>query len=141
MAGINYPRVLLGALAAGVVANIGDTVINSLIMVDDMRKMAQRLNLDWTAVAGTGAMITWATIDFVYAFLIVWTYAAIRPRLGPEPATAAMAGLVIFAASTVVLFGFQQMGIFALDAFIKNAAASAVVAVLAGLAGGAVYRE
>ena len=52
-----------------------------------------------------------------------------------------MAGLVIFAASTVVLFGFQQMGIFALDAFIKNAAASAVVAVLAGLAGGAVYRE
>jgi hypothetical protein len=141
MAGINYPRVLLGALAAGVVANVCDSVTNAVIMADDMRRMAQRLNLDWSAVSGTSGIVTWVVIDFLYAALIVWTYAAIRPRLGPGPTTAVAAGLVVFLSATVVLFGFQQMGIFTLDAFIKNAACSAVTAVLASLAGGAVYKE
>jgi magnesium-transporting ATPase (P-type) len=141
MTGINYPRVLLGGLAAGVVANICDSVINALLMAEDMRRMAQRLGLDSAAVNGTGAIVTWIIIDFIYALLIVWTYAAIRPRLGPGPKTAVTAGLVIFSAVTVVLFGFQQMGIFTPDAFIKNTFFSLVTVVLVSLTGGAVYKE
>jgi len=141
MAGINYPRVFLGGLAAGVVANISDSVNNALIMADDMRRMAQRLGLDWDAVNGTGAIVTWIVVDFIYATLIVWTYAAIRPRLGPGPKTAVTAGLVLFSAITVVLFGFQRMGIFTPDAFIKNTVFSLVTTVVVSLVGGAVYKE
>jgi hypothetical protein len=139
--GINYVRVVLGGLAAGVVANVCDFLISTYFMADDLQRLTRRLNLDWSVVNGPAVLVTWTVVDFIYATLIVWTYAAIRPRLGPGPKTAVCAGLVIYAAVTVVLFGFQSMGIFTLDSFIKNALLSLVTAVLASLVGGAVYKE
>ena len=85
MAGINYGRVLLGGLVGGVVANACDFVSNTYLMADDMQKMAQRLGLDQTHLNSGTVIATWTTIDFLYATLIVWTYAAIRPRFGPGP--------------------------------------------------------
>jgi len=43
---INYGRVLLGGLVAGVVLNACDYVIGTYIMASDMQRTAQRLNLD-----------------------------------------------------------------------------------------------
>src|SRR5262245_28896690 len=120
MAGINYGRVLIGGLAAGVVANLCDFVINGYLMAEDTSRMVQRLNLDPALVTSPKVAMTWVVIDFIYSFLIVWTYAAIRPRLGPGPGTAVTAGLVLFAAVTAILFGFVGMGIFTPDTFIKN---------------------
>jgi hypothetical protein len=139
--GINYARVALGGLAAGVVANVCDFLSNTYLMSDDVQRLTRRLNLDWSVVNGPAVLATWTIVDFIYATLMVWTYAAIRPRLGPGPKTALCAGLVIYAAVTVVLFGFQSMGIFTLDSFLKNALLSLITAVLASLVGGAVYKE
>ena len=141
MTGINYSRVALGGLVGGIVANAGDFVINGVIMADHMRQMAQRLNLNWSVVSSPSVAMTWMVVDFIYATLIVWTYAAVRPRLGPGPKTAVTAGLVIFAAVTAILFGFQQMGFFTPDAFAKSTALSAVNAILTSLAGAWMYRE
>ena len=141
MAGINYGRVVLGGLAAGVVANACDYVISMYFMATDLQRLARRLNLNWEVVNSPSVAITWAIVDFLYAFLIVWTYALIRPRLGPGPKTAVTAGLIPYVAMTLVLAGFQSMGVFALDSFVKNAALSLGTVVLASLAGGAVYKE
>ena len=141
MAGINTKRVLLGGLAGGVVANACDFVINGYLMAEDSRRMASRLNLDWEVVSGTGVAVTWMAIDFMYAMLIVWTYAAIRPRLGPGPMTAITAGMMIFSASTIILFGFQQMGVFTPDMFAKSAFFSLMTATLVSLTGAKIYRE
>ena len=141
MAGINYPRVLLGGLAGGVVANVCDFVINGFLMADDSRRMAQRLSLDWDVVSGTGVTVAWALIDLVYATLIVFTYAAIRPRFGPGRMTAITAGMMIFGASTIILFGFQQMGVFTPDMFTKSAFFSLITATLVSLTGGSIYLE
>ena len=138
---INYGRVLLGGLVAGVVLNACDYVIGTYIMASDMQRTAQRLNLDPDRLTSSATMITWMVVDFIYGLLIVWTYAAIRPRLGPGPTTAMTAGIVLFLAITSVVFGFAQMGIFTMDSFIKNAALSLGAAILASLAGGAVYKE
>jgi hypothetical protein len=141
MAGINYGRVVLGGLAGGVVANIGDFIVNSMIMADDMVRMAQRLNLNQAVMASPAVGMTWVVVDFVYVTLIVWTYAAIRPRFGPGPGTAIKAGVVLWAAIGVVLYGFQSMGIFTPDSFFKSAALSLATTVLASLAGAWVYKE
>ncbi len=141
MGGINYGRVLLGGLVAGVVANACDTVIGMFIMADDMQRMVQRLGLDQRVFTSTSTMVTWAVVDFIYATLIVWTYAAVRPRLGPGPVTAMIVGAVLCGAVTVVLFGFQQMGVFTIDSFIKNAVLSFATALLASVAGAKVYRD
>src|SRR5688572_6540684 len=141
MAGINYGRVVLGGVVGGVVANIGDFVVNNMIMADDMVRMAQRLNLNQAVMASPAVGMTWVVVDFVYVTLIVWTYAAIRPRFGPGPGTAIKAGVVLWAAIGAVLYGFQSMGIFTPDSFFKSAALSLATTVLASLAGGWAYKE
>jgi len=139
MSNINVGRVILGGLVAGVVANACDYVINGILMADDQAAMAQRLNLDQAAVAGS--MTTWIIVDFLYGLLIVFTYAAIRPRFGAGPRTAIIAGLTLFLAITAVLMGFASMGIFTQDLFLKSSALSLVATLAASLAGGAVYKE
>ena len=139
--GINYGRVILGGLIGGIVANIGDFVVNSTLMADDMVRMAQRLNLDQRVIASPAVGMTWVLVDFVYAMLIAWTYAAIRPRFGPGPATAARAGAVLWAVVCSVLYGFASMGVFTPDSFFKSAGLSLVTTLLAALAGAWVYRE
>ena len=141
MAGINYGRVALGGLVGGVVANVGDFLVNSMIMADDMIRMAQRLNLNRALIASPAVGMTWVIVDFVYATLVVWTYAAIRPRFGPGPATAVKAGAVLWGAVSIVLFGFESMGVFTPDSFFKSAGLSLVTTTLAALAGARVYRE
>jgi small-conductance mechanosensitive channel len=141
MTDINYPRVAIGGLAAGVVANVCDFITNNFLIADDMQRMVVRLNLDRNAVASTSVGITWMVVDFIYALLIVWTYAAIRPRLGPGKYTAIAAGMVPYLSSTAVLFGFHAMGIFAADAFMKSVALSFITTVLASLTGGYLYKE
>ncbi len=139
MAGINVGRVILGGLAAGIVANAGDFVINEYLLKEDMSNLATRLGLDQGAMESS--MVTWIVVDFLYGLLIAFTYAAIRPRFGPGPATACLAGLVLFLAITVVLVGFMSMGIFVQDAFMRSAALSLIVTLAASLVAGAIYRE
>ena len=141
MAPINYGRVVLGGLVGGVVANIGDFLVNNMIMADDMVRMAQRLNLNQVVMASPAVGMTWVIVDFVYVTLIVWTYAAIRPRFGPGPGTAIKSGVVLWAAVSAVLFGFQSMGIFTSDSFFKSAVLSLATTMLASLAGAWVYKE
>jgi hypothetical protein len=141
MASINHGRVALGGVVGGIVANAGDLMVNNLILADDMARMAQRLNLNQTLIASPAVGMTWVAVNFVYATLIVWTYAAIRPRFGPGPATATKAGAVLWAAVCVVLFGFESMGVFTPDSFFKSAGLSFVTTTLTALAGAWVYTE
>jgi hypothetical protein len=141
MARMHYGRLILGALVAGVVLNVGDFVVGTFITADDMQRLVQRLSLNPATVNAPGVGITWVVVDFIYAALIVWTYVAVRPRFGPGPQTAVVASVVIYLAVTVVLFGFQAMGIFTPDLFIKSAACQLVTTILAGLAGASVYQE
>ena len=141
MAGINYGRVALGALAGGVVGNIVDFVVNTVVLSDDLTRLAQRLNLNLSVLNSTSVALTWVVVNFVYAFLLVWTYAAIRPRFGPGSGTAVKAGVVLWAAVTVVVYGFSSMGIFTPDTFYKSSAFALVSTLLAALAGGYVYKE
>src|SRR5262245_21120525 len=141
MGGINYGRVVLGGLAGGVVANIWDFVSNNFLMREDMERMVQRLNLDRAAMLSPRVAISWIVSDFIYVFLIVWTYAAIRPRFGPGPGTAVKAGLVPYLAVTSVMFGFHAMGLFTPDMFVKGSAFALVSTMLASLTGGYFYKE
>jgi hypothetical protein len=140
MKGINYSRVLLGGLLAGVVANVLDFAW-TLVTAHDFDLMAQRLNLNRSVLNAPSTAVAWVVIDFVYATLIVWTYAAIRPRFGPGPKTAVRAAVAIWGATTIVLHGYQHMGVFTTIGFAKSAALTLITAVVAALVGARVYRE
>jgi hypothetical protein len=141
VAGVNTGRVIAGGLVAGIVANIGDFISNAYLLADQMDFMRQRLNIDVQTWESTGSLITWTVVDFVLGFLMVFTYAAMRPRLGPGPLTAVIAAFVPFASATAVIVGFSHMGIFSPDVVLKASLLSLVTMSLASLAGARIYQE
>ena len=139
MAQINFGRVALGGLAAGVVANALDYVVGTYLMQTEMSDMIRRLNLPVDAVEGS--MVTWIVIDFIWGLLLVFTYAGIRPRFGPGPKTAVISGLTLWLAVTSMFAGLMSMGIFTQQAFIKNGALYLASTLIASLVGAALYKE
>lgn len=141
MGAINTGRVVAGGLLAGLVFNIGDFLLNSVVLQEDFRQSALSLGLDPTALESMSGILPWVAIDFLYGLLVVWTYAAIRPRFGPGVMTAVTAGLVPFVAGTLLFAGFTSMGIFTYSLFIKNTAFSIVTIALGSIAGASIYTE
>jgi hypothetical protein len=138
---INAGRVILGGLVAGIVGNAVDFVSNAYLLAADMSANAQRLNLDPAVVNSTGVLVSWIVVDFLYGFLLVFTYAAMRPRFGPGPKTAFVSGVTLYLAVTVILYGFMRTGFFTEPLFLKASLFALVATILASLAGAAVYKE
>ena len=94
---INASKVVVGGLAAGVVQNILGFLGFGMLL-------ASRMEADAIAVApamqGRGmsgaAIATNVIASFVVGFLLVWLYAAMRPRFGAGPTTAVYAALVVW---------------------------------------------
>ena len=135
---INVPRLLLAGLGAGVVANALDFV-SGLILHEDQIAQAQRLNLHPDALEAS--FVVWIVVDLVYGLLLAFAYAGMRPRFGPGPKTAVIAGSTLFLAVTAILVGFMSMGIFMQDVFIKGAILTDVSTLAASLTAGYLYRE
>jgi len=139
MGRINIGRLLAGALAAGIVGNLLHYLMNTYLMSVEMTDMMQRLNLSQFTVAGSA--VTWIVVDFIWGLLLVFAYAAMRPRFGPGPTTAAISAIVLWAAVASVFAGLAAMGIYTQQAFIKESALNLVVAVAAGMSGACLYKE
>jgi len=137
---INMGRVVTGGIAAGAVLNASDFVINNFILNEAWIRVQQARNVDVAAASGTPELIKFIVIDFILGFLIVWVYAAIRPRLGPGPTTAAVAALVIFAAGALNMASFAPW-FFSWDMFIRSGTLGLTSMLVAGWAGGWVYTE
>ena len=138
---INTGKVVTGGLVAGVVANVVDFVTNTYVLAADWQGWAAAHNIDPAALTSGPVAVTWIVIDFLFGFLLVWTYAAMRPRFGAGIQTAFFAGLVVYAASTMVVFGFTVMGLLSMPLFIKGSCAAVVSVFGAAIAGAAVYKE
>ena len=90
MGKINFGRVLLGGLVAGLILNIGEFVLNDKVLGSQMKDfMAKHYFTD----PGSNFIIIAVVLTFVLGIVIVLGYACIRPRLGPGVKTAIIAGL------------------------------------------------
>jgi hypothetical protein len=88
---INFRRVVLGGLVAGLILNIGEFLLNEVIFVKQMEEMARRLNVPRP---GANFITIAVVITFLLGIVIVCIYAMIRPRFGPGPKAAIIAALV-----------------------------------------------
>ncbi len=141
MASINTGKVIAGGLLAGLVANAFDFVTNTYILAGDWAAWATSRNLDPAAMTKPAVAGTWIAIDFVFGILLVWTYAAMRPRFGPGVKTAIFAGLVVYIAPTLVLLGFTMMGMMGMTLFVKGSISAIISTLVASIAGAAIYTE
>jgi hypothetical protein len=136
---MNYPRILLGGLVAGVVLNIGEFLLNGMILASQMEEFFRKCGMTPPGGSGLAALVV---LTFLLGIFIVYVYAAIRPRYGPGPKTAICAALMtwfcIYLYNNGVAFA---LGLVPTNVFIIAVAWGFVEYVLAALAGAWLYKE
>ena len=90
---INFGRVLLGGIVAGVVLNIGEFLLNGIILAPHIEADMKRMGL---TPPGNGFAVLAITLTFILGILAVLLYAIIRARLGPGPRTALVTALILW---------------------------------------------
>jgi hypothetical protein len=94
MGKINYQRVILGGLLAGLIINAMEWLVNGVIFASDWAAVMSSLNRSVTITPKQlAALNLWG---FVTGITMVWLYAAIRPRYGAGAKTAACAGVAMW---------------------------------------------
>ena len=138
---INTSKVVVGGLVTGVVYNVLDMLWNFTVLQADGLAMAARLNLNPAVVTDISYQIPWIVVDFVFGLLTIFIYAGFRPRFGPGPKTAVIAGFVLWVALTSLYCGFASMGLFTESMAIKGSLLGIVNVVIGSIAGAWAYTE
>lgn len=87
---INLGRVLLGGLVTGVVLNIGEWLLNGVMLAKQMSEYMTEHKFPQPTGSAIGVAMA---MTFVLGFVMILGYAAIRPRFGAGPKTAIIAAL------------------------------------------------
>ena len=94
MAKINWGRVVLGGILFTVVFNVLWDSAWLLFLRSEWTSVFAALGRPLPETLG-GLLASWLLLTFVVGIFAIWLYAAIRPRYGPGPKTAAYAGFAL----------------------------------------------
>jgi hypothetical protein len=132
-------RVLVGGLVAGLIINIGETILNVPLAGAALEAALKARNLP---PVGGSAIAYFVVMCFLLGILMIWTYAAVRPRLGPGPRTAVIVAALAWFMSLVWSGGAQvAMGILPLGLTIMGLLWGFGEFVIASVVGAKLYRE
>ena len=137
---INWGRVVLGGIVAGIVINIFEAISNGFILASQYGDAMVALNKSATMSAKQiAAFNVWG---LGAGIAMVALYAAIRPRFGAGPKTGMLAGAAVWAlayasANAAMVF----LHLFPLGLMLSATAIGLVETAVAGAAGAAVYKE
>ena len=139
---INTGRVIGGGLLAGAIMNFVDFLVNGVWLADRWMAEATALSARVADPAiATTSMIGWIVTDFLFGVLIVWTYAAMRPRFGAGASTAVKAALLIWGVSHIAYFSFVFLNMYSLHLIALVSAGGLLAALAGGYAGCSIYKE
>lgn len=93
MTKINFTRVILGGLAAGIILILGDSLMHTAVLGE---QWTAAMAAQGVAEPGTSAIVFFSILDLIIGIAMVWLYAAIRPRFGAGARTAIVTGLVVW---------------------------------------------
>lgn len=139
MPGINFSRVLLGGLAAGVILNAGEFLLNEVLFKTQLEETVARLHVERPELIFNSLA---SGLTLLLGIVVVLLYALIRTRLGPGPKTALMAGALAWfciyfysGVLTSVLLGLRK------DLLLIGLVWGAFEYSIAAIGGAALYRE
>jgi hypothetical protein len=140
MSKINYGRVILGGVVGGIVAGFLDWFLNGVLMRqhwDDAMKSLNRPS------AFSGAFLFCLFLVYsIGGILIVWVYAAIRPRFGGGVRTAVYAGLVAWAFASLLPGTMDAVeGLYSPRLMLYAIVAGILELVTGAIIGAALYKE
>lgn len=142
MAAINTGKVVTAGLTAGLVLNVIDFVSNTFILGNRMKAELDAVNQSlWNAMNDTQNIAWFVALDFALGVLLVWLYAAIRPRFGAGPATAVKAAVFTWIVASMMWLYFYFMGLTSMASYATGATLALVNFIAAAWVGGRLYAE
>ncbi len=141
MGKINWGRLLIGGLVAGVVGNVLWYAVWTLLVGRMVSDALQAVGHPLVESVGGGVIMI--VLGFLIGILAIWLYAAIRPRFGPGPGTATMAGV----AAGLFLGVFANIGwgstlrLIPVTVWATDAIATLVIVVIGTIVGAWLYKE
>jgi hypothetical protein len=137
---VNTSRVLLGGLLAGLCINIGEFILNTMVVAKDWE--ATMAGLGKSPVVTTNQIIAFNIWGFLMGIAAVWIYAAIRPRYGAGPRTALKAaGVLWFLGYFMALWPPVILHLFPARVVIISLIWGAGEVLIGTLAGAKIYQE
>jgi hypothetical protein len=140
MPGINWSRALLGGLLAAAVWGILYAPVHPFVEVHDS---LGRPVLPLTPFRGATLLlrVVVVTTGFVQGIATVCLYAAIRPRFGAGPTTAAIAGITVWFLTSWVHLVWALFTAVPVTVALVPLVVNLPLVVLSGLVGARLYKE
>jgi hypothetical protein len=138
MGKINVARVILGGLLAGLIMNISEYVLNIYVVAEESAAMMERFGLPQIGMHQIGVFLV---MTFVLGIVMVFVYAAMRPRFGAGVGTAVIAGVTIWIVAMFASVADVVLGILPANLLVLTGLWALVEMVVASVAGAWLYKE
>jgi hypothetical protein len=139
---LNLRKVTIGGLLAGFVIIILNIVAQLVLMDRVLREMNTWIpgSADHMSM-GAGAIAAGIIMKFVIGIILIWLYAAIRPRFGPGPRTASYVALIVWILGAIFFSDFPLMGMMSGASYALLEIMQLVTLLIATLVGAWIYTE
>jgi hypothetical protein len=139
---INYARVLLGGVVAGVLLFVADGFIHSKLLQEHWMAAVKAAGRSVEAEEHGSDMLYFAAFELLRGLALAWVYAVFRTHYGPGPKTAICSALTLWAVMFPIFF-LQEvpLGFYSTTLMTLWALYELIPSVVAGLVAGALYKE
>ena len=139
MSGINYKRVLGGGLAAGLLYDIFEVALSPFLAGKQYEAELNTIRHTQPSAAGYAFFVGWG---LVIGLVAVYLYAAVRPRFGPGPRTAARVAIALWLIGDLMpQMGQAFMGIFTMGLMLRFTAQQLFFMLASTIFGAWLYKE
>jgi uncharacterized membrane protein len=139
---LNTRKVITGGLVAGIVI----IILNVLAQFVLGERVQQEMDA-WMPGSADGMTMSVAAIaagiimKFIIGIILVWLYAAIRPRFGPGPRTASYVAVCVWILGAIFFSDFPLMGMISVLSYVILEVMQFLSFLVATLVGARIYTE
>ncbi len=137
---INWTRVILGGLLAGLIVNICEFLVNGLWLGSEWAAAMQTLNRP--SQMGIGPAVIFWVWGFLIGVYALWLYVTIRPRFGARAKTAVIAAFAAWVpGSLLAMMAPAALGLLPRRLIAFGVLLALVEMVIGTVAGASLYKE
>jgi hypothetical protein len=140
MGKINFGRVLMGGIVAGLVIDVLSWLVDGVMLNSQWAAGNAKLGVP---AFSSGQTVWFCVLGLIAGLIIIWFYAACKPRLGTRYRTALNVGLAIWIVAYVLPnAGFMYIsGLYSHNLMVLSTLGNLVEVLVGTFIGAALYKE
>ncbi len=139
MTKINIKRLFISGLVAGFIMNFISLALAGIYLSDMMELLNSRGIYPSKSIL---SLVVYLLMRFIWGFMAIWFYVAVRPRFGPGLKTALLIGFIFWLVTFfLMIVSYGMLGMFPLNMLIQWAIITMVGILPSTIIGAWIYRE